>query len=95
MDHICFVPGCYNVGDPCWYPEDPEPWYLCIIHMVEQGYCWCCGEKLPRDSERKLCSNCYDPEVSDEPFENVPDLYDDGPIVTMKGCVVDLPIEPA
>lgn len=84
MDCICFILGCYNAGNPIWFPEDDVPWYLCIIHMVEQGYCWCCGVQLPKGSEQKLCSSCYDAKVSDEPFDNTPDLYDDDPTVILK-----------
>lgn len=86
MDCMCIILGCYNVGNPVWFPDqkDDEPLYLCIIHLVGEGFCWCCGVQLKRSSRRKLCDNCYVPGESDEPFDNFPDLYDDGPIVVLK-----------
>jgi hypothetical protein len=60
---------CSNVGVPCYaYDQDDDPLYFCIFHLVEYRYCWCCGIRLKKGSLKKLCVNCYDPDISDEPF---------------------------
>jgi len=67
LGHECIYPNCNDEANVCWYDYGDE-WYLCIFHMVKEGFCWCCGKHLGSGSERKLCKDCYVPGESDEPF---------------------------
>lgn len=67
---------CDRAGDTICILDEDDRFYLCTIHAVESGFCYCCGTFIMGSTLSEVCDNCKD-EIRDNFGDDVDEDVDE------------------